>query len=70
MCVVMHTCNPSTWEAETGGLRVQRQHSETLPQDIQEWGQRLWHWNKYRHANQCNEMKSPEADLITYNQLI
>jgi hypothetical protein len=32
---VLHTCNPSTWEAETGGFRVQGQpwlHSKTLSQ--------------------------------------
>jgi hypothetical protein len=31
--VVVHTCNPSTWEAKTEGLWVQGQpmlHSETL----------------------------------------
>ena len=31
--LVAHTCNPSTWEAETGGSQVQdqtQQFSETL----------------------------------------
>jgi hypothetical protein len=29
----MHACNPSTWETEVGGLRIQGQpgpHSETI----------------------------------------
>jgi hypothetical protein len=33
--VVVHAGNPSTWEAETGGLRIQSQpmlHSKTLSQ--------------------------------------
>jgi hypothetical protein len=37
MGMVVHTCNPSTWEAEAGGLRVQSQpglHSNTLPKII------------------------------------
>jgi hypothetical protein len=35
MGMVVHSCNPSTWEAEAGGLRVQGQpwlHNETLSQ--------------------------------------
>jgi hypothetical protein len=35
--VVVHACNPSTWEAGTGGLRVQGQsgmHGETLAQKL------------------------------------
>jgi hypothetical protein len=37
--VVVHTCNPSTWEAEAGGLTVQGQHGQhrkTLSQNVRE----------------------------------
>lgn len=33
--IAMHTCNPGTWEAQIGGLRIQGQpviHSKTMTQ--------------------------------------
>jgi hypothetical protein len=35
LSAVVHTCNPSTWEAEAGGLQIEDQselHRKTLPQ--------------------------------------
>jgi hypothetical protein len=30
--VLVHACNPSSWEAEAGGFRIQGYNSETLSQ--------------------------------------
>jgi hypothetical protein len=51
---MVHTCNPSSWEAEAGGFRVQGQlqlYRETL---FQKWEWEVGVWERGVMVHDCN----------------